>query len=249
MKKIICLVAIAMLSGCDDGGTTGDDAGGADTGVAPVDSGGVDAGPGDDAGPAEDAGPGDAGEPDGGPVPGAPTCTITAPTDGVEVAFDEDVTFVATADDPEDGALTGASVVWRSDMITAPLGSGLTVTTTLTPVGVHTITCTATDSDGNTGSDIITVTSLSPVAAIFHPGDGETRAASSSIPFVGEGRDLEDGALTGASLVWTSSLDGAIGTGTSFNASLSAGTNVVTLTVTDGDGNTATDSITLTITP
>jgi hypothetical protein len=248
MQKIIGLVAIAVLAGCGDA-STGDDAGAVDTGVGPVDSGGADASTGDDAGSGDDAGPTDAGEPDSGPIPGAPTCTITAPATGAEVAFDEDVTFVATADDPEDGALSGASVVWRSDLVTAPLGSGLSVTTALTPPGAHTITCTATDSDGNTGSDTITVTSLSPVAAIFHPGDGEVRPAASSIPFVGEGRDLEDGALTGAALVWTSSLDGAIGTGGSFNASLSAGTNVITLTVTDSDGNTASDTLTLTITP
>ena len=41
----------------------------------------------------------------------------------------------------------------------------------------------------------------------------------------------------------------SIGTGVMFNRSLSAGTNVVTLTVTDSDGNTGTDTVTLTITP
>ena len=52
-----------------------------------------------------------------------------------------------------------------------------------------------------------------------------------------------------AGLVWTSSLDGMIGTGRSFNRVLSAGTNVITLRVTDSDGGTGTRSISLTITP
>jgi hypothetical protein len=187
---------------------------------------------------------------DGGTDAGnrSPTCTITAPPDGTVRDFDAAFTFVASASDPEDGPLSGASVVWRSNLVVAPLGSGLSLTRTLPP-GAHTIRCIATDSVGNTGSSTIMVTSRSPVAAIFHPGDGEVRVAGSSIPFVGQGRDFEDGMLTGGSLVWRSSIDGMIGTGTSFNRALSAGTNVITLTVTDSMGNTGTSTITLTITP
>ncbi len=230
-----------------------------DTGPGDVDAstGDVDASmpPGDaatDAGPTPadagiDAGPTPAdGGTDAGNLP--PSCTISAPPDGTSQAYDDDFVFVASASDPEDGPLSGASVVWRSDRIVAPLGSGLSVTQLLPP-GIHVVTCTATDADGDTGTDAITVTSLSPIADIFHPGDGETRSAMSSVPFVGRGRDFEDGMLTGASLVWTSNLDGTIGTGEMFNRSLSTGTNVITLTVTDSDGNTGTEVITLTITP
>jgi hypothetical protein len=59
--------------------------------------------------------------------------------------------------------------------------------------------------------------------------------------------DPEDGTLTGAALVWTSSLSGPIGTGEMFNAPLTAGLHTVTLTVTDSDGNTGSDAITLDI--
>ena len=49
--------------------------------------------------------------------------------------------------------------------------------------------------------------------------------------FAGTGSDPEDGTLTGASLVWTSSINGQIGTGTSFSTTtLSAGTHTITLT-------------------
>lgn len=85
----------------------------------------------------------------------------------------------------------------------------------------------------------------SPMADIFHPGDMETRDAGLPIPFIGSATDAEDGDLTGASLVWASDIGGQIGTGTMFDAPLSAGTHVITLTATDSDGNTGTDSLTL----
>jgi chitinase len=94
-----------------------------------------------------------------------------------------------------------------------------------------------------------TPTPLSPIAVINHPGDGETRSATSDIAFVGTGRDHEGGTLTGSALVWTSSLDGQFGTGGSITARLSPGNSVVTLTATDTNGNTGSTSISLTITP
>ncbi|MBI5502773.1 MAG: hypothetical protein HY907_21185 [Deltaproteobacteria bacterium] len=192
---------------------------------------------------------GDADE-DGGPDAGSPpACTITAPLDGSSAPYDADRTFVASATDPEDGALSGASVVWTTDRDAVPLGTGLSVTVVLPASGSHRVTCTATDSDGNVGSGSITVVAQSPVVEIWHPGDGEVRVAGSSIPFVGNARDREDGALSGGALVWTSSIDGTIGTGGSFSAALSAGTNVITLTATDSVGNTGTETITLTMTP
>lgn len=241
-SRIACVLgSIVWLAACG-GGTPAVDGGSADAGP-----GGVDAGPGD-------SGPGDVdASVDAGPEPGAPTCTIMAPVDGAEVPFDEMVTFVATASDPEDGPLTGASIVWTTDRDAADLGTGESLMVTLPTSGDHVITCTATDSEGNTGASSITITSVSPRAEIWHPGDGETRPAASAIPFTGRGFDLEDGALPASALVWTSDLDGVLdtsgGTPENFSATLSAGTNVVTLTVTDSMGNTASASITLTITP
>ena len=55
--------------------------------------------------------------------------------------------------------------------------------------------------------------------------------------------------ITGAGLVWTSSLDGQIGTGTSFSRSaLSVGNHTITLKATDSDGQMGTASVTLTVT-
>lgn len=249
---VVAILSLMVVSvGCGDPSPTSANAGGVDAGLPAGGGATVDAGGGDDGGTdgdagmiadaGMDAGPGDGGQP--------PTCAVTAPPGGTVVDYDEPVTFVASASDPEDGALTGASVVWTSNFVAGPIGTGLTITRQLQIAGLHTITCTATDSQGLTGSGPVDVTARSPVAVINHPGDGETRPSQQSIPFVGDARDAEDGVLPDGALVWTSSLDGMIGTGRNFSRTLSPGTNVVTLTVTDSDGNTGSQSVTLTITP
>jgi hypothetical protein len=178
--------------------------------------------------------------------PNAPICTINGPANNTATAFDMPVMLAATASDLQDGALTGASVVWRTTLQVAPLGSGDMLTTVL-PVGSNTITCTATDSAGLTGSASVTVVSKSPYATITHPGNNETRTASQAVPLVGVGRDKEDGNLTGASLAWASSIDGPLGTGSPLNKLLSVGVHTITLTATDSAGNVDTATITLTM--
>ncbi len=62
--------------------------------------------------------------------------------------------------------------------------------------------------------------------------------------------DQEDGPLDGVAISWTSDLDGALGTGSplAINASdLSQGEHVMTVVVTDTSGQTATDSVAITI--
>jgi hypothetical protein len=85
-----------------------------------------------------------------------------------------------------------------------------------------------------------------PSVTITSPTDGSTFNEEASIPFTGTASDVEDGDLT-ASLVWTSSLDGQIGTGGRFSAELSVGTHTVTASVTDSGGLTGSASITVTV--
>ncbi len=100
---------------------------------------------------------------------------------------------------------------------------------------------------GDSGGPAADATGAPPTASIYHPGDGETRAAGVPVPFTGAASDAEDGTLSGAALVWASDIDGQIGTGESFEAALAAGVHVITLTATDSDGNVAKDAITLTM--
>jgi hypothetical protein len=54
--------------------------------------------------------------------------------------------------------------------------------------------------------------------------------------------------LTGAALTWTSSLDGQIGSGTSFSKDdLSVGAHTITLTATDSENNTGNATVTITV--
>lgn len=115
-------------------------------------------------------------------------------------------------------------------------------------------TSTGSGSEGSTGAEP-TATSeetgpigATPTAQINHPGDAEERVVGVPIPFIGVASDPEDGALAGASLVWTDSVEGEIGQGEQFDAALlTLGDHVVTLTATDADGNVGEDSISLII--
>jgi hypothetical protein len=88
-----------------------------------------------------------------------------------------------------------------------------------------------------------------PVAAIFHPGDGEMRRVGNAIPFTTNATDVEDGNITAAVIV-TSDVEGEIGRGMTFSWTPSVlGAQVITATVTDSDGRTDAASITLNIIP
>ncbi|HSM07855.1 MAG TPA: hypothetical protein VLA33_02425 [Gemmatimonadota bacterium] len=95
--------------------------------------------------------------------------------------------------------------------------------------------CSVTDSCPNQAPDV-TITS---------PADGGTSVVGEAVTFSGEATDPEDGPITGSALVWTSDLDGPIGTGTEFSRSdLSGGFHEITLTATDSESASGEASIT-----
>lgn len=77
-------------------------------------------------------------------------------------------------------------------------------------------------------------------ARIVSPSDGETRTAGMPISFIGSASEP-------ANLVWISSLDGQIGTGTSFSTTLSVGDHLITLTATNAGGATAQSQIAVSV--
>ena len=85
-----------------------------------------------------------------------PMVTINHPGDGETRSASEAVPFVGTADDPQDATLTGSALVWTSDRLTQPIGTGAQFSAAL-PVGDHVITLTATDPDSNKGTASITL--------------------------------------------------------------------------------------------
>lgn len=102
-----------------------------------------------------------------------PTVAITTPASDVDVVYDgyddgrgqwyADVNLVGSANDPEDGPLTGSDLVWTTNYAgQAPvLGTGTSLNARLyssTCTGVtHTITLTATDSAGNARTAVVRI--------------------------------------------------------------------------------------------
>lgn len=82
--------------------------------------------------------------------------------------------------------------------------------------------------------------------AITGPTNGSLFGSGETITFTGTATDTEDGDIT-AALVWTSNLDGQIGTGGSFSTTLSDGTHTITASVTDSGGQSASDYISVTV--
>lgn len=175
---------------------------------------------------------------------GRPAAAITAPSDGEE--FDEDVpiAFEGSGSDPDDGALSGGSLVWTSDM-DGQIGTGASFSRSDLSSGGHTITLEATDSRGASATASVGITVRGePSVTIHAPSDESVFQHESAVSFRGSAADPAEGILTGASLVWTSSLDGELGTGESLARSdLSRGGHVVTLTATDSEGVRGTASI------
>jgi hypothetical protein len=88
----------------------------------------------------------------------------------------------------------------------------------------------------------------SPSVKINSPIQGTTYSTGSAITFNGTAIDPEDGILGDSSLAWSSSLAGTLGTGKALTVnSLPDGTQEITLTATDSNGNEAKTSVYITV--
>ena len=106
--------------------------------------------------------------------PHPPRVTINSPANGSIFVGHQQLFLDASADDMQDGALTGTNVQWSSDLEGA-LGSGAIVTFDAATLmaGYHTITVTATDNEGLSGSVVTHITvvhnglaDLAPVSVV-----------------------------------------------------------------------------------
>lgn len=178
-----------------------------------------------------------------------PSAFITYPPTGSTFYTSQTINFSGYAFDP-DQVIADEDLAWTSN-IDGDLGTGPTVSGQLS-AGTHTITLTATDNYGLQRTATITITVVSgagyPTARITSPPTGTIISPGDSITLEGVGTDPEDGTLPDTSLVWTSDVDGYLGYGHSLTVTPSGGScsstvHVITLTVTDSDGHTATHSI------
>ena len=85
-----------------------------------------------------------------------PTAAINSPVFFATFLTADNITFIGTGDDAEDGTLIGTSLVWTSNS-DGTIGTGPSITSSLS-AGAHTITLTATDSQGAAGTAIRIIT-------------------------------------------------------------------------------------------
>jgi hypothetical protein len=105
-------------------------------------------------------------------------------------------------------------------------------------------------TDGvNTGaaeSASVTIPNKTPVAQISEPVSGATFIPGQLVVLYGNAIDLEEGTLPEDALSWSSDRQGELGTGVSLPVNnLEPGEHVITLTVADSEGATASATTTL----
>ncbi|MBK8003506.1 MAG: PQQ-dependent sugar dehydrogenase [Gemmatimonadetes bacterium] len=105
------------------------------------------------------------------------------------------------------------------------------------------LACGGEDGGGPSPSNV------APVAQITSPAPGDSAATGDVVVLRGGAIDAEDGALSGSSLAWFSSLNGSLGTGDSLEVNtLLPGTHVLTLEATDSRGKTGSATVSLLVT-
>ncbi|MBD3259348.1 PKD domain-containing protein, partial [Candidatus Woesearchaeota archaeon] len=177
------------------------------------------------------------------------------PADNSSFINQTQINFTGYGADAEDGNITQANqLVWNSS-IDGNFGNGTSVNISTLSAGLHNISLTAIDSGNLTNTATITLNisrtpNTGPLANITSPADNRTFVNQTQINFTGHGTDAEDGNITQTNqLVWTSSIDGNFGNGTSVNTtSLTVGLHNITLNVTDSEGMSNTTRITVNIT-
>lgn len=169
-----------------------------------------------------------------------PVVTLSQPSDGAQLLTTQTVTLQGSATDAEDGVLGDSALAWSSSR-DGSLGAGRQRSVTLS-AGTHTLTLTATDSLGAAGSAsvLVTVTSpgqTAPTVTITRPTNGFTLFEGTPLTLEGTATDAEDGPLTGAALRWSSSIAGALGTGSPLTVpGLAVGSHELFLTARDSSG-------------
>lgn len=91
------------------------------------------------------------------------------------------------------------------------------------------------DSNGTSIIASLPVANNAPTVSIASPSNGSSFAAAATINFSGSANDVEDGDIS-ANLIWTSNIDGQIGTGASFSHVLGNGSHTISVSVIDSTG-------------
>ncbi|NLF30680.1 MAG: DUF1565 domain-containing protein [Planctomycetes bacterium] len=172
---------------------------------------------------------------------GADQVIIDSDEDGLE-----DVQLDGSASADTDGVLL--THVWTEEGIEIACGIAPVVSL---PVAPHTVTLTVADEDGLTDSDtvLIDVAPLPAGTPVADAGPDQsvadtTNSGGAEVALDGSGSYDPDGTIVSA--VWTDN-GVAIAAGQTVAVTLAVGVHDITLTVTDNDGLTRTDDVTVTV--
>lgn len=186
----------------------------------------------------------------------SPTVSISSPSGG-ETFNDGDLTVTWNASDPDGDPLV-ASVEYSHDGTNwTPIASTSSNSATV-PVGQlgggDQARVRVWVSDGfhsaSATSNPFSVAKQAPIPFIIAPSNGSTVLEGQAAALLGRADDLQDGVLSDTtSLLWTSDLDGVLGSGEAINPVLSVGTHTITLQATNSAGMSATTSMTLIVQP
>ncbi len=173
-----------------------------------------------------------------------PEVTILSPSSASLYFQTDSINFVASASDVEDGNLD-VFVQWSSN-IDGVLGKGASLSL-LISAGEHVITATVADSHGNTSSTSVNLSvqpNTAPQLNIHSIQDLAIFNEDEVVLLAADANDIEEGDIS-ANILWTSSLDGLLGTGSSIQRLLSVGNHVITASITDGAGATVIQAVTI----
>jgi hypothetical protein len=175
-------------------------------------------------------------------VNNSPSVTITSPNDGDAFTSNgEAIVLEANATDLEDGDSLG-QVVWNSSI------DGEIFSPASLSIGIHLLSASVQDSHG---ADAINTVSIQvkpeyintiPTIVIEAPISGSTvQSNGPAVTLIAKANDFEDGDIS-ANVTWMSDLDGELISPTT----LSEGVHIVTASIEDSHGDTATETTTIT---
>lgn len=177
----------------------------------------------------------------------SPSVSITTPSENATYTQGQPVSFSGTATDPEDGALSGTSLVWTES--TTKLATGSSFSKSDFSSGTHIVTLTATDSKGTTGSASLTINVVPAQAtlssiSISVSGTTITAGGTRQVSATGTYSDGKTANIT-TLVTWASSSTsvGTINSSGVFSA-LAEGKTTITAT----KGNVTSNSLTLEVT-
>jgi hypothetical protein len=173
-----------------------------------------------------------------------PTVSFTAPAAGTTLP-NGPFQVSWSANDPDGNALT-FSLLYSNDggttwqpVATDLTGTSVQLNTDQLPGGTAQLRIIASDGflTGQATSGTFTVPRHAPIAQITLPAANQIFFPTQQVVFEANGYDTEDGTLGDGAFTWSSSIDGALGSGATLSTSeLSTGTHTITLTATDRDG-------------